>query len=342
MTLKALREIVFLLLIIFIVCSCATIYNSRLENITITTREPSRIVIKNDTSISYMTQQVLSVPRSKEPVKISVINQTSTKEINVKSRNSFAFWLNLYPASAWTGFLIDMNNPKRYSYPRTIYIDTRSKENNYQTYKPLDSTITKFNNLIKFTPLKLIGFSNSGIEFSFERKTGNYFASQIIFSYLLPANWTDSGKDYKPNIKGYNIGIEEKYYFNKPAPFGPYVGLELSYLKSQYRDIEGFSVKNSISDTTYNPINYSDSIRIHKQTLSINLKLGYQYVIKRFSIDFYVGLGVRYKNVIDLDRINPNDEMERAIDLNINNITNRTGKYWTVSIPLNIRIGWIF
>lgn len=341
MKFRIMRKIGLIVLISLLICSCATLFNSRTENLTIITSEPSKIVVSHDTSNFYLTQQNLIVPRSKEPLNISTINPTSSKSISIKSKSSFAYWLNLYPSSAWTGFLIDMNNPKRYSYPRTIFINTRSKENSYLTYKPIDSTISKLNNIIKFTPLKLVGLSNSGIEVSFERKTGNYFSTQIMASYLLPSNFLDA-YDYKPMYKGFRLGIEEKLYFKKSALYGPYLGLEFNYMKNQYKNISWFGVKNIYSDTTYNFTNYPDSIRIHKQTYSINLKLGYQYFVNRFSFDVYVGLGARYKDVVHLDRINPKDDMEMPRHPNFYYITNLNGKYWTLSIPLNFRIGWTF
>ena len=344
---NATRKPVFILLISISICSCATLLNSRTQYLTIITSEPSKIVIKNDTSNFYTsnfykTQHNLAVLRSREPVNISAISQNSEKNVSVKSRNSFAYWLNFYPSCYWLGFLVDRNTPKRYSYPSTIYIDIYGKGNNYLTYKPLDSTTAKLNNIIKFAPLKLVGFVNSGVELSFERKTSNYFATQIMASYLLPTNLLDAGYDYKPNIKGYTLGIEEKLYLRKSAPIGPYFSFNINYLNNNYRDIWSFGIKDFNSDTTTNFTNYLDSIRIHKQTISFNLKFGYQYIKNRFSFDFYLGLGARYKNVVDFDRINPNDEMEKPRYSNFYYITNHNGKYWTVSVPLNFRIGWIF
>ena len=197
--------------------------------------------------------------------------------------------------------------------------------------------------IVKWSPTRLTGFVNTGIELSCERRTGNYFATQVMASYLLPVSVWGLDYAFKPKIKGYRLAIEEKFYFKKSAPFGPYTSLELNYLKTQYSAIEWFSLKNVYIDSTFNQnASYGDTIGINKQTFSINIKLGYQYFFKRFSFDCYVGLGLRYKDVSHFDRINPKDEMEIPTDLNFSYITNLNGHYWTAIIPLNFKIGCTF
>lgn len=171
---------------------------------------------------------------------------------------------------------------------------------------------------------------------------GQNFSTQLSASYYLPTNIYDLENNFKPNIKGYSFAIEEKYYLNKSTPLGTYLSFEFKYLNNQYKDIWNFGVKNIFYDTTSNFTNYTDTFGIKKQTYSFNLKLGYQLLIKRFAIDFYAGLGLRYKDVKHFDRINPKDEMEMPRHPNLYYITNREGKYWTVSIPINIKIGWTF
>ena len=152
----------------------------------------------------------------------------------------------------------------------------------------------------------------------------------------------DLGYSFKPDIKGFQASIEEKFYFEKSAPAGPYLSFEFKYLKNQYKDIWNFGVKDIYSDSTYNFTNYPDTFGIKKQTYSFNLKVGYQLIYKRLSLDCYGGFGLKYRDVEHFDKIHPEDEMERPRHPNIDYISNRKGKYWTVSIPLNIRIGWTF
>jgi hypothetical protein len=239
----------------------------------------------------------------------------------------------------WLGFLIDMNNPKRYSYPRTIYIDNYSKSYRYLTYEPLDSITSTLKNIVKLTPMKIFDISNSSVELSFERKTSDLLSSQIMLSYLLPNNFIDYGNEFKPGIRGYKFGFEEKVYLRKSSPIGPYLGFEINHLKSRYNELVSFG---SGLDSVHHYNAYSDSINIIKRTTSLNFKIGYQEISGRFSFDFYCGIGARYKNVLHLNRINTDDQMSMPKDFNFYYITNREGKYWVIVLLLNIRIGWLF
>ncbi len=314
-------------------------FNSKKTSVTIITSNLNNLVIDKDTIKNISTSNSFTFDRDKKPITITTFNDSLTKTVSVKSKNSFAYWLNLYPnVHLWTGFYIDTKTKKRYTYPKTVYIDLSSNDISYLTYKPFDN----FRNIFKITPLKLVGIVNPSVELSYERKTGHSFSTQLMASYLLPISVMDIGNDFKPDIKGFRVSLEEKYYFKKSAPLGPYVSFEFNYLNNQYKDVWNFGVKNIYSDTTYNFTNYPDTFGIKKQTYSFNLKFGYQLIVKRLSFDIYGGLGLRYKDVKHFDRINPNDDMEMPRHPNVYYITNLEGKYWTVSIPLNVRIGWTF
>jgi len=329
---------------LMLLSSCATIFNSKTTNLTIITSEPSKLIFDKDTLKNYTTNKNITVNRDKKPLIVTVCNDSLMKTVKINSKNSFAYWLNLYPNwHLWTGFIIDTKTKRRYTYPKTVFIDFNKKDSTYLTYKPLDKLYDKkSSNILKLTPLKLVGLINPSIEMSYERKTGRSFSTQIMASYLLPISIMDIGSDFKPNIKGFRVSVEEKFYLKKSAPLGPYLSFEFNYLKNQYKDIWNFGIEDIYSDTTYNFTNYPDTFGIKKQTFSFNLKLGYQLIVRRLSFDFYAGLGIRYKDVSHFDRINPNDEMEMPRHPNIYYYTNKEGKYWTISIPLNVRIGWIF
>jgi hypothetical protein len=109
-------------------------------------------------------------------------------------------------------------------------------------------------------------------------------------SYLLPSRISDSGNDFKPNIKGYRIAIEEKYYLKKQAPVGSYVSLELNYMKNKYTDILTFGSSRYLFFSPFDSSNIKDTLGIKKQTVSVNFKFGHQLVLNKLSIDLYAGL----------------------------------------------------
>jgi len=329
-------QLLFSGLLMVITTSCATIFNLPTQNVTLITKEPSSIKIRDNNSLPITKRVEVRVQRSSEPLRLSVHDSLSTRQYSIRPHNSAAYWLNLY-STMWLGFLIDMNKPKRYSYPKTVYIDNRS--NKYFTYLPLDSNAQKLKNIIKLTPLKILDITNSSVELSYERKTSQLLSSQIMLSYLLPNSLWDIEDDFKPEIRGYKFGFEEKIYFKKSAPLGLYIAFEINHLNSKYKSLAFF---HPATDSLPYLHEYSDSINISKRITNINFKVGYQKIAGKFTFDFYGGIGARYKNVTHLNRINPSDQMSVPIDLNINTLNNSEGKYWVPVFLLNIRIGWLF
>ncbi len=328
------------LLLLLAFCSCATLFNSKKAHVSVLTSEPCYMALGKDTLLNFTDRRFVAVERSRGPLLITAFTHQSAKTVAVKSRNSFAYWLNAYPNwHLWTGFYIDTKTKKRFTYPGTIYIDFGSADSSYLTYKPLNEPFSQYSNILKISPLMLGGFFNAAVEISYERRTGKSFSTQLTASYLLPlAFWFD----YRPDLKGFCVAAEEKYYYRGSALHGPYVGLEVKYLKSQYTDIWTFGIRDPLLDTTYNYTNYLDTFGIKKFIFTFNLKLGKQIVINRFAVDLCAGLGLRLRDVTHFDRIDPSGEMERPRHPNLYYSNNRDGRFWTISIPLNVRIGWAF
>ena len=326
-------------LVILLCVSCATIFNLPNQTIEIITDEPGNISVdkfQSDTALSYFC---LSVTRSSIPLKLSVTRSQSTKIYSIQPHNSLAYWLNIYPAP-YVGFFVDMKNPKRYSYPKQIYINTHDRSNKYLTYRPLDSISAKRKNLISITPLRLFALSNSGVEVNYERKTGNSLATEFMATYLLPTNILDMG-DFNHDTRGYRFVVEEKFYLKKSAPIGPYLGFGINHLNTHYKEIEEFGPAG-INSRDNNFVSYADSILIYKRTTDYNLLFGFQEITNRLSIDFYCGLGLRNRYVVHRNRINTDDVMVSPIDLNFNYLSNLEGKYMTGIFLLGIKIGWMF
>lgn len=321
--------------------SCASILNSPTQKLHLKTSEPAKIIINDDTLSKIAENHYVLIERNKNPLAITAISAGKSKTISVDSRNSFAYWLNLYPSTLFLGFLIDYDSPCRYSYPRTIYLNTKDSTGKFLKYIPLEAELTN-KYILKITPWKTMTFINSGLELGLERKFSNIFSTQVSASYLFPNNIYDLDYDFKPQIRGFQLAIEEKLYYKSSAPVGPYLGGEFSYLRNRYHECWYFGVKDIYNNPNYAYDNYLDTFGIKKQTFSLNLKLGYQLVKKRVIMDFYGGIGIRYRIVSHFDRINPLDEMEMPIDFNLYYISILNGKFWTVSLPFNFRIGWTF
>jgi hypothetical protein len=318
--------------------SCATLFNRKTERLTVITEKPGTIRFNGYISDPVTKRIDVNVPRSKNNLTLSVEKQDTTSNYYIKPHSSAVYWLNLDPFTLFLGFLIDMNNPKRYSYPATVYIPKESTAG-YLTYVPLDSSTATLKNIIKITPFRLVSLSNSSIELVLERKTSPALSSQIMLSYLLPKNLMDYNRSFKPRNTGYRFSFEEKFYIKNSSPIGPYFAFEINHLNSRYRDNAEFE------QISYNrePLSYGDTIIVRKRTTSLNLKFGYQTTAGKLSFDYYCGIGARYRNVIHQDRINPYDDMQVPyLKANFYYLNNLERKNWTFVFLLNFRIGWMF
>lgn len=90
-------------------------------------------------------------------------------------------------------------------------VDFAKKDSSYYTYKQSGKPLMEYTNILKITPLKLVGILNPAIELSYERRTGPNFSTQLMASYLLPMTIMDIGSAFKPDIKGFRVAIEENY-----------------------------------------------------------------------------------------------------------------------------------
>uniref|UniRef100_UPI00404B1DFF hypothetical protein n=1 Tax=Flavobacterium sp. TaxID=239 RepID=UPI00404B1DFF len=314
--------------------SCATLFNSVETHTRIITSQPSKLTINGEENSQIVDQKTVWIKRTQEPLEITAESTEHKKTVLVNAKNSFMFWANLY--NYGIGMLIDKDNPKRYYYPQTIYIDLQDSLATYQTYVPNKISNDSLNSLLKITPLKLIGFVNPGLELAYERKISPKFSTQFMYSLLF-----DYGKS-NSILTGFRTSIEHKFFYRKSAPVGPYVSFEINYLQKKYYDTWNFGEADIYNNPDYEDTNYSDTYGINKKTLSFNFKWGYQKIVSRFVIDFYAGLGLKYRDVQHFDRINPNDEMESTPHLNVYFIGNQEAKGFSVSLPLSLKIGWTF
>ena len=127
------KQTAYILILTILLSSCATIINKPYKNVKVYTTEPSRIIHRYDTIKTVNNKVNLWAERKNEILSIVAMTDSITKTIEVKPRNSFWYWANIYP-SFGIGMLIDKNNPKRYSYPKRIYINSADTISKYYRY----------------------------------------------------------------------------------------------------------------------------------------------------------------------------------------------------------------
>lgn len=97
--------------------------NQSHRKISIYTTEPSRIIYNQDTIRTLDNKANLSVERKRKPLIIIATTDSLTKTLQVGPGNSFTYWCNIF-FNYGIGMLVDRKNPKRYSYPQRIHVNS--------------------------------------------------------------------------------------------------------------------------------------------------------------------------------------------------------------------------
>ncbi len=328
------KNVHFYILIVLLLSSCATVLNNRYEQITFASDVQKTIVLNNDT-LFINRERSVTVQRNKQPLDVKFLNDTN--HIQIKPSNPFNYLLNAYPTPLfWTGFLIDKNNPKRYNYPRYIYFSSGDSAVGYSKIIPPSQFILQNNNIVKVTPLKLIGLVNPGINLSLERLHNSKFSSQISISAL-----TQPEGNVLSGFVGYQNSFEEKYFVSNFKNKRIYFALETDYLNRAYKTVGNFGPGASFDDSI--GMQYLDTIRVKHQQFSVTPKLGIQYYLSQhLVVDMYFGLGLQWRKVVHSERINESDKLVYPRHPNIYDYMIRPMDGLKVSLPLNLRVGWAF
>ena len=116
-----------LILSLLILTSCATIINSPDTKVRFFSREGTiPFILNNDSAHIYHTDTVVRIQRSKEPLRVSIVGDSLPKtRYTVDSQLSSSYAIgNLF--TYFAGYLIDLTNPKMYTYPGNIEISENS------------------------------------------------------------------------------------------------------------------------------------------------------------------------------------------------------------------------
>lgn len=321
---------------------CATIFNTDHTNVEIQCTQAVSLVLDQDTIRNNHNLYYLNVRRSRKPLVFTLYNDSLSRTYSIRSRNSAWYYLNFYPSvHLWSGLYIDTRTKRRYTYPKTIYVDLADSLSAWRRHPPFHGEWRK-GNLLKTGPFKPLALVNPSIELLYERRLSPVFSMQVMGAWLLPGGILDIGSLYHPMVRGFRTGIESRFYLEHSAPEGYYLATEFQYLKTSYRDISLFGPKPAANQRDISSAE-PDTIGINKETYSVYLKAGKQILSKsRFCLDFYGGIGARYRVASHTGRRNPDEVMYGPIEPNLQYISNREGKDWHLILTSGWRITYNF
>ena len=121
--------------------SCATLLNRRTQEIHITT--DNKITDLRVYPANKLDSTTYIVTRSRQDLTIHFRLDTTEKILLLRSRNSFAFWFNVYNYCA--GMLVDWKNPKRYGYPAYTYLKAKDTAIQHHRFPPTPKGQLRFN-----------------------------------------------------------------------------------------------------------------------------------------------------------------------------------------------------
>jgi hypothetical protein len=188
------KNIYLLLTIGCLCCSCATLFNSRREPLTVQTDTPARIVFEKDTFQTVKNRVRLNPVRSKQPLKLTLLRDSFKKELSIPAINSFAYSSNYW--NYGVGYLLERKSPKRYGYPVVIYADAAKKENNLR--KPEKGSLFIHFSLPHVNAFQLspdhestksnIGFGglSGGLDYYYRKNRFISFSGSAVADFFIP------------------------------------------------------------------------------------------------------------------------------------------------------------
>ncbi|MBI5540181.1 MAG: hypothetical protein HY951_09005 [Bacteroidia bacterium] len=221
--------------------------------------------------------------------------------------------------------------------------------------KEIIPNVTKYENksfIIKIAPITIVDPVFPSILIGVEKQLSRNVNIQTEFGYILPECILENYKFKSPDFKGGKVRVEAKYFYkhDKRNKFGPYVSLEIYFTNCNYVYPVGFEL--TIKDSSHyltqidDMPDYYDNISVSKKISGVNLKAGYQRNFKRFVIESYIGVGLKYNDIYISGRTNMNDYMfydriNHDISENLI-IQGKSMHRFLFNIPLNLKIGYLF
>ena len=143
------RPLILIACALVFMTSCATLLNRRTEEIHITTdNKITGLRVEQATQIDSTTYVVT---RGRQDLTLHFRLNTTEKTLLLRSRNSFAFWLNVY--NYCTGMLVDWKNPKRYGYPTSTYLTAKDTAIQHHRFPPTPKGQLRFN--LAYSPVNV-------------------------------------------------------------------------------------------------------------------------------------------------------------------------------------------
>jgi hypothetical protein len=302
-----LKKSILLIGLFIILNSCTTLLNG--------TKTKVKIYAPKGTTINYKeTNQTLDEDkieifpeRSKDSLQFIVANDSLTTTLSFRRKTSPLIFLNL-PYTYGLGVLVDLTNPKRFTYLRNVNLKIDTTNN--QFYHS-DEKIIQFKKETVFlytSPLRAMDVLSTPM---LTLGTEYFFVDNISISAEYGTRYLKNWR-YDPKYRfikhlGRSIRFELKFYnlgtiFNN-VRINEYIGLEARFIRTQTNDDISYRVYNEdISFIRNEVLNIQNSVDIFNLKYGVNFPIG-----EHLYLDLYMGLGQRTRTVK-----NPNSSYQNS------------------------------
>lgn len=185
-----------------------------------------------------------------------------------------------------------------------------------------------YRNQLKLSAFRAINILNPRIEINYERLYGNKLSTQ--FSAGIATNVI--GKPFE-KLRGYHLGLEEKYFLSNKNKSRKYISLALNHSDIKYR--ERTSGVDTITGLTI-----IDTFTVSRKTTALVFKYGIQFYKNHFVLDINLGAGLKYRTVKHYDRVLEYKGPREVFDLH--EAANIERKGFAFHLPINLQLGYRF
>lgn len=321
--------------------SCATIVNQPYQDINLKSNESATLLIEGDT-LTLNENEILSVnvKRGRKPLKIVVINEFKSSQIDVTSYRPAHYWANV--ASLGVGFIVDEIGNRHRVYPKKVFLDLDNSQALYTPYFPMPERLIKDRNKLSITPSVLAGRFNPGLEVSYQRLVGSKSAIQLSMTSLF-----NRDSQYSRNASGFRAGIEIKKYNRDQEKTRFYSSVNLEYFeKNHLADFTVWDEDEAVNrdDNFYNDIDSESRLTVDKTYISLTPRVGIEhYLTEKLVVDGFFGMGLRHRRS-QVSGLDPDLSIRRDLLSNLfeSTLSNGPRNALTLNFDLNVRIGWVF
>lgn len=331
---------ILIVALVLLSSSCATVLSSRMSQVSIQSSERVNYIYEGDTLINLSDEPLnANFLNSRNSLILQYFNRNQSNSIAIQPIRAREYYLNVF-TPAWAGFIIDELSPRKWAYPRKVYLDV--EQGSYLPYFPMDSLrLNKFSNRFSISPFSAIGDHNPGIEIAYQHHFSDRFALQLSYETMISAN-----SELARNSSGYRAGVEFKYYLRNTEDIRYYLSTNVAYLDKTYTSNQAFidsQILTSDNIIEEGDIFYQD-IRVQKRFFSITPRFGAEYYLSdRWVIDGYIGLGPRFRRVEHLNApANSVHFDEESSWFNVVYGSNQEVDNVSGNFDLNLRIGFRF